>query len=547
MDRLLCGDVGYGKTEMAMRAAFKAMEYGRQVAVLVPTTVLAEQHYRSFKERMASYPFVVDSVSRFKTAKQQKETVAKLAKGEIDLLIGTHRLISKDVKFPDLGLVVIDEEQRFGVTHKERLKQMRKTVDVLTMSATPIPRTLHMSMVGLRDISSLTTAPQDRRSVVTEVMPFDRQRVKMAILRELQREGQIYFVHNRVSNILDMAEEIQQLVPDARILVGHGQMGEGELEDVMVKFIAHEADILVCTTIIESGLDIPNANTIIINNADRFGLSELHQLRGRVGRWKHRAYCYLLLPPDRPVTPVAAKRLKAIEEYSHLGAGFKIAMRDLEIRGAGNILGPEQSGHIAAVGYEMYCQLLEEAVRQTKNAPKEAKPESHVEIGISAFLPKTYIPGDRQRMDVYRRLTRCSSMEMLAGVEQDVKDAFGEPPRQAIVLFAMTELRLLAALYGIESIIKKEPDVVLSVRDAAKAQFALTGAPGSLRVIDEKTVYLRMPPTYLEPETCLMVLKNLLRAAYDRQVKGEPAPKAIEESGAALRRTSALPRREPVG
>ncbi len=524
MDRLLCGDVGYGKTEMAMRAAFKAMEYGKQVAVLVPTTVLAEQHYRSFTARMADYPFVIDSISRTRTTKEQKETLKKLAAGEVDLLIGTHRLISKDVKFADLGLVVIDEEQRFGVTHKERLKQMRRTVDVLTMSATPIPRTLHMSMVGLRDISSLTTAPQDRRSVVTEVMPFDRNRVKLAILRELQREGQIYFVHNRVNNIVEMADEIQQLVPDARILIGHGQMADGEMEDAMMKFIRHEADILVCTTIIESGLDIPNANTIIINNADRFGLSELHQLRGRVGRWKHRAYCYLLLPPDRPVTPVATKRLKAIEEYSHLGAGFKIAMRDLEIRGAGNILGAEQSGHIAAVGYEMYCQLLEEAVKGMQNKPKENKPESHVDIGISAYIPRQYIPGDRQRMDVYRRLTRCSSMEMLAGVEQDVQDAFGEPPRQAIILFALTELRLLSAIFGIESIIKKEIDIVLTVSDAAKAQIALHGAPGTVRLIDEQTVYLRMPPTFLEPETCLMVLKNLMRGAYDRQINGLPAP-----------------------
>ncbi len=524
MDRLLCGDVGYGKTEMAMRAAFKAMEYGKQVAVLVPTTVLSEQHYRSFKARMATYPFVVDTISRVRSLKEQKTTLKALAAGEIDLLIGTHRIISKDVKFADLGLVVIDEEQRFGVTHKERLKQMRKTVDVLTMSATPIPRTLHMSMVGLRDISSLTTAPQDRRSIVTEVMPFDRQRVKLAILRELQREGQVYFVHNRVNNIQEMADEIQQLVPDARILIGHGQMADGEMEDAMMRFIRHEADILVCTTIIESGLDIPNANTIIINNADRFGLSELHQLRGRVGRWKHRAYCYLLLPPDRPVTPVAAKRLKAIEEYSHLGAGFKIAMRDLEIRGAGNILGAEQSGHIASVGYEMYCQLLEEAVKGMQNKPKEFKPESHVDIGISAYVPKQFIPGDRQRMDVYRRLTRCSSMEMLAGVEQDVRDAFGEPPRQAIILFALTELRLLSALFGIESVIKKEPDVVMTVRDASKAQLALQGAPGSVRVIDEKTVYVRMPPTFLEPETCLMVLKNLMRGAYDRQQRGEPPP-----------------------
>jgi transcription-repair coupling factor (superfamily II helicase) len=517
MDRLLCGDVGYGKTEMAMRAAFKTVEFGKQVAVLVPTTVLAEQHYRSFRERMVNYPFNIDSISRFKSAGQQKETVKRLAKGEIDILIGTHRLISKDVKFPDLGLVVIDEEQRFGVTHKERLKQMRKTVDVLTMSATPIPRTLHMSMLGLRDISSLTTAPQDRRSIVTEVMAYDKQRIGQAIARELNREGQVYFVHNRVSNILEVADEIQKLAPDARIIVGHGQMGDGELEDVMLKFVRHEADILVCTTIIESGLDIPNVNTILINAADRFGLSELHQLRGRVGRYKHRAYCYLLLPSDRSITDIAAKRLKAIEEYSHLGAGFKIAMRDLEIRGAGNILGPEQSGHIATVGYEMYCQLLEEATRQLKNEPKQTTPEAHVDIGVTAFLPKTYIPADRQRMDLYRRLTRCSDMHMLAMLEQDMKDAFGEPPRQALVFLALTELRLLAQIYGISSIIRKEPDVVLTVADAKKAQGALLGAPGTLRVIDEKTVYLRMPPTFLEAETLLMVLRNLLRSAYDRQ------------------------------
>jgi transcription-repair coupling factor (superfamily II helicase) len=533
MDRLLCGDVGYGKTELAMRAAFKACEFGKQVAILVPTTVLAEQHYRSFKERMVNYPFEIDSISRFRSTREQKETLRKLAKGEIDVLIGTHRLISKDVKFADLGLVVIDEEQRFGVTHKERLKQMRKTVDVLTMSATPIPRTLHMGMVGLRDISSLTTAPQDRRSVVTEVMSYDRQRVKAAILRELNRDGQIYFVHNRVQNIQEIAEEIQVMVPDARILVGHGQMGEGELEDVMLKFIRHEADILVCTTIIESGLDIPNANTIVINNADRFGLSELHQLRGRVGRWKHRAYCYLLLPADRPVTPVAAKRLKAIEEYSHLGAGFKIAMRDLELRGAGNILGPEQSGYIATVGYEMYCQLLEEATRQLKNEPKATTPEAHVDIGISAFLPKTYIPGDRQRMDVYRRLTRCTSLDMLQMLEQDMKDAFGEPPRQGIILFALTELRLLAQTYGITSIIRKPPDLVLTVSDGNKAQHALTGAPGTLRVIDEKTVYLRMPASYVEPEVCLMVLKNLLRSAHDRDVNAAAAPAAPEPAAQA--------------
>jgi transcription-repair coupling factor (superfamily II helicase) len=543
MDRLLCGDVGYGKTELAMRAAFKAVEYGKQVAILVPTTVLAEQHYRSFKERMANYPFEIGSVSRFKTAKEQKEIIARTAAGEVDILIGTHRLISKDVKFADLGLVVIDEEQRFGVTHKERLKQMRKTVDVLTMSATPIPRTLHMSMLGLRDISSLTTAPQDRRSVVTEVMSYDKNRIKQAILRELNREGQIYFVHNRVYNIMEVAEEIQGLVPDARILIGHGQMGEGELEDVMMKFIRHDADILVCTTIIESGLDIPNANTIFINKADRFGLSELHQLRGRVGRYKHRAYCYLLLPADRPVTPVAAKRLKAIEEYSHLGAGFKIAMRDLEIRGAGNILGPEQSGHIAAVGYEMYCQLLEEATRQLKNEPKPTQPEAHVDIGLTAYLPKTYIPGDRPRMDMYRRLTRCTSLEMLHALEEDAKDAFGEPPRQGILLFALTEVRLLAAIFGIESVIKQEPDVILKVRDAAAAQRGLTGAPGTLRVVDEKTVYLRMPTTYNEPETLLMVLRNLMRGAYERRnsPQAHPEKPAVAPASTLIAKPAALP------
>ncbi|HSI36531.1 MAG: transcription-repair coupling factor [Phycisphaerae bacterium] len=551
MDRLLCGDVGYGKTEMAMRAAFKAVEAGKQVAVLVPTTVLAEQHYRSFKERMASYPFAIDSISRWKTHREQKEIVKRVSAGEIDVLIGTHRLISEDIKFKDLGLVVIDEEQRFGVTHKERLKKVRKTVDVLTMSATPIPRTLHMSMVGVRDISSLTTAPQDRRSVVTEVMQYDPNRIKLAIYRELQRDGQVYFVHNRVNSILETAQEIQQLVPEARILVGHGQMGEGELEDIMLKFIRHEADVLVCTTIIESGLDIPNANTIVIDNADRFGLSELHQLRGRVGRWKNRAYCYLLLPADRPVTPIAAKRLKAIEEYSHLGSGFKIAMRDLELRGAGNILGPEQSGHIATVGYEMYCQLLEEAVRQLKNAPRPTMPEAHVDIGLSAFIPKEYIPADRQRMDVYRRLTRTSDLQNLADLQKNLNDAFGEPPRQVLLLFALTELRLLAGHFGIEKVVKHPPDVVLTVRDAAKAQYGMAGAPGTLRLVDEKTVYYRPPAVFLEPDTMLMMMRNLLKAAHERQERGEPAPEikppppeVLKASPGGIRTLRAIPSKD---
>ena len=524
MDRLLCGDVGYGKTEMAMRGAFKAAESGKQVAVLVPTTVLAEQHERSFRERMANYPFRVESLSRFKNPKQTKLILEGLAAGDVDIVIGTHKLLGKQIKFADLGMVVIDEEQRFGVTHKERLKQLRTQVDVLTMSATPIPRTLHMSMLGLRDISSLTTAPQDRRSIVTEVLAYDANRIKLAMLRELQRDGQIYFVHNRVSNIYDVAASLRELVPDARIIVGHGQMEEGALEKVMLKFIRHEADILVSTTIIESGLDIPNANTMFINGADRFGLSELHQLRGRVGRYKHRAYCYLLLPPDRPVTPVAAKRLKAIEEFSHLGAGFKIAMRDLELRGAGNILGPEQSGHIAAVGYEMYCQLLEEATQQLKNEKKPVKPEAHVEIDLNAFIPKTYIAADRQRMDAYRRLTRCTSVEMIGDLQRDLTDAFGDPPRAMTIMYALTELRLLASHFGIDSIVRKTPDVVLTVRDAKKAQVALAKAPGTLRVIDEKTVYFRPPAVFIEPEPLLLTLRNLLMKAYEgERAAAQPA------------------------
>ncbi len=517
MDRLLCGDVGYGKTEMAMRAAFKAVEAGKQVAVLVPTTVLAEQHERSFKERMKAYPFAIESLSRFKTARQTKDIQAALASGDIDIVIGTHKLLGKGTHFKDLGLVIVDEEQRFGVTHKEKLKQLRTQVDVLTMSATPIPRTLHMGMVGLRDISSLTTPPQDRRAIVTEVLSFEEERIRLAINRELQRGGQVFYVHNKVFDIAEQAAMIKRLCPDARVIYGHGQMDEGELEKVMLKFIRHEADVLVATTIIESGLDIPNANTMFINGADRFGLSALHQLRGRVGRYKHRAYCYMLLPADRVLTEVAAKRLKAIEEFSHLGAGFKIAMRDLELRGAGNILGPEQSGHIATVGYEMYCQLLEDATRQLKDEPIATKPEAHVEIDVTTFIPKTYVHNDRQRMDLYRRLTRCTTIEEIRQLKQDVADAFGEPPRQMEVVYALTELRLLASHFGIDRIVRQVPDVALGVRDATRAQQALQGAPGTLRVIDQKTIYLRPPAVFIEPEPLLLTLRNLLMKGYEAE------------------------------
>ncbi len=511
MDRLLCGDVGYGKTELAMRAAFKCVEYGKQVAVLVPTTVLAEQHYQTFAERMADYPFIVRCLSRFRTRGEQKEITQAARKGQVDVLIGTHRLLSKDVRFANLGLVVIDEEQRFGVEHKERLKRMRTMVDVLTMTATPIPRTLHMSMLGLRDISSLSTPPIDRRSIVTQVRAWDRQLIRNAILREMNRDGQVYFVHNFVRDIRAMAGMIQEIVPEARILVGHGQMNEHELEDVMLRFVRHEADVLVCTTIIESGIDIPNVNTIFINMADRFGLADLHQLRGRVGRYKHRAYCYLLLSPKRSITPRGAKRLKAIEEYSELGAGFRIAMRDLEIRGAGNLLGAEQSGHIAAVGYELYCQLLERAVKRMRGEPVEEGQAVHLELDVSAHIPKGYISSERQRMEIYRRLVRCDTPEELTQLQGDLRDAFGAYPRQVQTLLDLAEVRVLASGWRIRSIMKTPPDLIFTVEHMGMMDALFEGASGTVRMPDAQTLHWRPPANYLEPPTLLTILLKLLR------------------------------------
>ena len=534
MDRLLCGDVGYGKTEVAMRAAFKAVEFGKQVAVLVPTTILCEQHEETFRDRVAGYPFIIESVSRFKTTGQVKKIIERTRMGQVDILIGTHRLLSKDVQFSDLGLVVIDEEQRFGVEHKERLKKLRLTVDVLTMTATPIPRTLHMSLLGIRDISNLATPPQDRRSVVTEVIPHDKARIKQALQRELARNGQVYFVHNKIYNIESIADDIRQMVPDARIVIGHGQMNEHELEEVMHKFVHHQADILVSTTIIESGLDIPNANTMFINQAENFGLSDLHQLRGRVGRYKHRADCYLLLSPDKTISSTAAKRLKAMEEYNSLGAGFKIALRDLEIRGSGNILGPEQSGHIAAVGYEMYCQLLEEAVKRIKNESIEKPVEVNVDLGVSGVLPKSYVDSDRQRMDLYRRLSRCTSLEMLEVLTKDIVDAFGPIPKAVQILLGLTEIKILAGHWSILSIILKTPDVIFTIGDLAKLGPLLgkgVGGAGSVRVADEKTVHLRLPPTYLESDTLINVLRNLLNP-------NAPKPEPIKPAAAGPAKTN---------
>lgn len=519
MDRLLCGDVGYGKTELAIRAAFKAVEYGKQAAVLVPTTVLAEQHERTFRARFAAYPFRVASVSRFKTPKEQNDTLAAVRKGQVDIIIGTHRLLSKDVRFNDLGLVIVDEEQRFGVEHKNALLALRMTVDVLTLSATPIPRTLHMAMLGLRDISSLATPPMDRRAVVTEVFPFNEKRIRAAIARELNREGQVFYVHNRVHNIQSVADEVQKLAPDARIVVGHGQMNPHELEEVMLRFTRRQADILVSTTIIESGIDIPTANTMIINDADRFGLADLHQLRGRVGRHKHRAYCYLLLPDDRPVTETAQRRLRAVEEFSMLGAGFKIAMRDLEIRGAGNILGPEQSGHIAAVGYDMYCRLLDRAVHELRNEKVADPAATTIDIGLAGVIPKTWIPSDQRRMEAYRRIARAATGADLAAVAHDLTDAYGQPPRHAQRVLDLAELRIAVHNLGVRSVAVHEKDVVFRTEDIDAVAGALTasGGPGTVRSIPAAApdalheVFFRPPENFLEdPETLAAVLRKRL-------------------------------------
>ncbi len=512
MDRLLCGDVGYGKTEVAMRAAFKAVTSGYQVAVLAPTTILVEQHFQTFTERMREFPFDIARLSRFSTPKQQRQDVAAIRKGQIDVVIGTHRLASKDVKFHNLGLLIIDEEQRFGVEVKERLKSLRSTVDVLTMSATPIPRTLHMSLVGVRDISNLETPPSERTAVETRVTRFDDQLIRRAVLRELSRGGQTFFVHNRVSDIHETARKVQDIVPEATICVGHGQMAEGELEKVMVDFIAGKYDILVATTIVESGLDIPNANTIFIDEADKYGLAELHQLRGRVGRYKHRAYAYLLIEPHKHLSPVAAKRLRAIEEFSEMGAGFAISMRDLEIRGAGNLLGVQQSGHIASVGYEYYCQLLENAVRRIKKQP--APPKLDVEIALlgDAYLPSSYVPAGRTKIDIYRRLTRLASYDEVESIRTELRDRFGPLPECAERMIAFAELRLDAAVWQIQAIYLEGDFIVLAYADRNRIEqlVKLRGA-GKIRVVDSRKAYIKIKSAAKQPDVLIELLKSVLR------------------------------------
>ena len=467
MDRLLCGDVGYGKTEVAMRAAFKAVQDGKQVAVLTPTTVLSFQHFETFKSRFAQFPIKVEMISRFRTAKEQKLIVEQVETGKVDILIGTHRLLSKDVKFQDLGLLVVDEEQRFGVRHKERLKQLRKEIDVLAMSATPIPRTLHMSLVGLRDMSVIETPPKDRMAIQTVVAKFDEKIVRSGIELELERGGQIYFVHNRVESIYEIAARIQELVPAARVVVGHGQMSENELERVMLAFMHHEYDVLVATTIIENGLDIPLANTMFVNRADRHGLSELYQLRGRVGRSNRRAYAYLLIPPEQELTEVARRRLAALKEFSDLGAGFKIAALDLELRGAGNMLGGEQSGHIEAVGFELYTSMLEQAVKELKGEGAEEKPTTQLNLGIALRIDESYVAEENQRLRLYKKIAGAQYEKALADLRSEMEDRYGPLPDATVYLLEAASLRLECERIGIAQIDRKRAELQIRFTENA--------------------------------------------------------------------------------
>ena len=465
MDRLLCGDVGYGKTEVAMRAAFKAVGDSMQVAVLAPTTVLAFQHYETFRRRFAAFPVRIEMLSRFRTAREQKKILAEVEAGRVDIVIGTHRLLSKDVIFQNLGLLVVDEEQRFGVAHKERIKEMRKNVDVLTMSATPIPRTLHMSLVGLRDMSVIETPPKDRLAIQTTVAAFSESIIKRAIEEELSRDGQVFFVHNRVESIASVASLVKRLVPKARVIIGHGQMHEADLEKVMLKFIRGEADVLVCTTIIENGLDIPRANTIIINRADRFGLAELYQLRGRVGRSNQRAYAYLLVPPVGGLTTLAKHRLAALKEFSDLGAGFRIAALDLELRGAGNLLGREQHGQIAAVGFDLYCRMMERAVAERKGEAVAPERRVTLNLGQDIRIPREYIESENLRLRIYKRIAEVSNEDEREEVRKELEDRFGAPPPAVDNLLDYAVLKGLAERLQVASIERRGEQVAVRFHD----------------------------------------------------------------------------------
>ncbi|HXG36634.1 MAG TPA: transcription-repair coupling factor, partial [Dehalococcoidia bacterium] len=512
MDRLVCGDVGYGKTEIALRAAFKAVMDGRQVAVLVPTTVLAQQHLNSFQERLAPFPVRVEMLSRFRSETEQRRIVEDLARGNIDIVIGTHRLLQKDVQFKDLGLVIVDEEQRFGVTHKEHLKRLRSEVDVLTLSATPIPRTLHMALSGIRDISTMETPPEDRLPIKTFVSQFDERLLREAIAREVERGGQVYVVHNRVHNIGLIARKVQQLVPEARVDIAHGQMDERELEQVMADFVAGRVDVLVCTTIIESGLDIPNVNTIVINQADKLGLGQLYQLRGRVGRGAHGAYAYLLYDNHSSLSEVAQKRLQVIFEATELGAGFQIALRDLEIRGAGNLLGPEQSGHIAAVGFDLYCRLLSEAVERLRALQAGEKPapteiEIAIDLPLAAHIPASYVSDINQRLALYQRMSRTLELEEVDELAAEIEDRFGPRPPALNELIEVLKLRALARGAGVQSISTQGKQILLRMREGLNVPPTMRKTLAALEASSgQTTIRLELGMSWLE------VLKAILKA-----------------------------------
>jgi transcription-repair coupling factor (superfamily II helicase) len=533
MDRLICGDVGFGKTEVAMRAAFKAVISGHQVAVLVPTTVLAEQHFHSFKQRMAEFPVEIAKLSRFCSDAEQRKTIEQLRAGAIDIVVGTHRLASKDIDFANLGLVIVDEEQRFGVAVKERLKTLHSNVDVMTLSATPIPRTLHMALVGVRDISNLETPPAERMAVETRVCRWDEKLIRSAIIRELNRGGQIFFVHNRIGDMHQLADRLQRLVPEVRIGIGHGRLDEDELEQVMVDFIDHKFDMLIATTIVESGLDIPNANTIFIDDADHYGLSDLHQLRGRVGRYKFQAHCYLLIAPHKHLTPDASKRLRAIEEFSHMGAGFAISMRDLEIRGAGNLLGSQQSGHIAAIGYEMYCQLLEDAVRHAQRLSPKLTAEVDIDLPVEAYLPESYVPDLRFKIDLYRRLARTNELGEIHQIHEELIDRFGPPPESAVRLVDLAKLRLEAAAWQIAMITSDPRFIVLHYADRKRVEQLARFSSCAVRIVDRQKAYVPVDLVVMENSTTGQGWLDQARAIFETQAAtAEPSPSASPPASA---------------
>ena len=528
MDRLICGDVGYGKTEVAIRIAFKAVQEGKQVVYLVPTTILAQQHYNTFVQRMKDFPVRVDLLCRFKTPAQQKKTIADLQKGLVDILIGTHRVLSDDIKFKDLGLLIIDEEQRFGVTHKEKIKKMKENVDVLTLTATPIPRTLHMSLIGIRDMSVLEEAPMDRMPIQTFVMEYNEEMVREAISREMARGGQVYYVYNRVNDIDEITNRVAKLVPEANVAFAHGQMHEHQLEKIMYGFINGEIDVLVSTTIIETGLDISNANTMIIHDADQMGLSQLYQLRGRVGRSNKTAYAFLMYRKNKMLKEVAEKRLHAIREFTDLGSGFKIAMRDLEIRGAGNLLGAEQHGHMQAVGYDLYCKMLEEAVREEKGLKKQESFETAIDLEVNAYIPPSYIPNEYQKLDIYKRIAGIESQEEYEDMLEELLDRFGEPPKTVQNLLTIANLKALAHKAYIQEIKQNGKEVKISMFERAKVNPAgfpaiLDKYKNNLKMKLEETPYFLVSLKGRRPKEILDVLELLGKILQDFQTVIEEA------------------------